>query len=99
MFKSSSDKIFYDLEIKLIEEIIGYEDVDIIFCSNTFGLEEDSDEFYKNQEIIETIMKDTNVSRDRKDKLLENILYVNLVNKMKKTLMKYRLIAMVVINY
>ena len=70
MFKSSNDKIFYDLEIKL-KEIISYEDIDIVFCSNTFELEEDSDEFYKTQEIIETIMKDTSVSRDRKDITLQ----------------------------
>ena len=75
LIKPSNDKIFYDLGVGLIEEIIRYEDIDIIFSLNTFGLEENSDEFYKIKEIIEIIMKDTNVSRDRKDKSLYNVFY------------------------
>ena len=40
------------MEIELIEENINYDDTIIFFCSNPFGLEEDSDDFYKNKEII-----------------------------------------------
>ena len=89
LIKSSSDRIFYQMEKELIKEIIGYEDIDIIFCSNTFGIEEESDEYYKNKEIIEdeltSIMNEMNdLSSERKDKILDSIVYVNLVNKMKK---------------
>lgn len=88
LIKSSSDRIFYDMEKNLIKEIIGYEDVEIIFCSNTFGLEEESDEYYKNKEIIEdelmSIMNEiNNISNERKEKILDSIVYVNLVNKLK----------------
>ena len=89
LIKSSSDRIFYEMEKKLIKEIISYEDLEIVFCSNTFGLEEESDGYYKNQEIIrEELMVIMNemkdLSSERKDKILDSIVSVNLVSKMKK---------------
>lgn len=39
LIKSSNDRIFMEMEIKLIEKIVQFEDIDIIFCSNTLGKE------------------------------------------------------------
>ena len=88
LIKSSSDRIFYDMEKNLIKEIVCYEDIDIVFCCNTFGLKEESDEYHKNKIIIEdelmSIMKEiSTLSPERRDKILDSVVYVNLVNKMK----------------
>lgn len=85
LIKSSSDRIFYEMEKELIKEIVEYEDIDVIFCSNTFGMEEESDEYYKNKEIIEDslsqIMREIpKLNEEKMDKILKSMMiYVNLV--------------------
>lgn len=88
LIKSASDRIFYDMEKELIKELIQYDDIEIIFCSNTFGLEEESDEYYRNKEIVEdclsSIMREIPGLKDEKmDKILDRIISVNLIKKMK----------------
>lgn len=88
LIKSTSDRIFYDMEKEFIKELIQYKDMDVIFCANTFGKEEESDEYYKNKEIIEDclvsmIREIPNLSEERQDKIIDSIVYVNLVKRMK----------------
>jgi nitrogen regulatory protein PII len=89
LIKSSNDRIFMEMEIKLIEKLLLFDDIEIIFVSNTFGKEEESDEYYKNKEIIEdcleTIMKRLKLKEEKIDKIIDSIVYVNLVKKMKNT--------------
>ena len=89
LIKSSNPRIFLEMETKFIKEIIGYEDINIVFCSNNFGLEEESDEYYQNEEIVKDelskIMKNIDVSEERKNKILDNTVFVNLVNKKKNS--------------
>ena len=41
LIKSAGDRIFYDKEKELIKQLIQFEEIDVIFCSNTFGMEEE----------------------------------------------------------
>ena len=85
----NSTRVFLDLEKQLIKEIIGFNDIEFIFCSNTFGLEEDSDDYNKNKETVEDevkkIITESNISEEKADKILDNIVYLNLVRKMKSS--------------
>ena len=88
LIKSTSDRIFYDMEKEFIKDLIRYKDMDVIFCANTFGKEEESDEYYKNKEIIEDclcsmIREIPDLSEERQEKIIDNIVNVNLVKKMK----------------
>lgn len=87
LIKPSSDRIFYSMETDFIKELIQYEDIDIIFCFNTFGMEEESDEYYKNKEIIEDCLNSLmleieNLPDEKKEKIIDNIVCV-LVKKKK----------------
>lgn len=85
----NSTRVFLDLEKQLIKEIIEFNDIEFIFCSNTFGLEEDSDDYNKNKETVEDEVKkitiESNISEEKADKILDNIVYINLVRKMKSS--------------
>lgn len=89
LIKSSSDRIFLEMEKELIKDIIKYEDIELIFCSNTFGKEENSDEYYKNKEIVEDtlkqLIKESKVQKEKGKKILNNVVYLNLVRKMKNS--------------
>lgn len=89
LIKSTGDRKFQDMEKEFIKDLIQYEDMDVIFCANTFGKEEDSDDFEKDKEIINDCLESwmeeiENLTENRKEKILENIIYVNLVRKMSK---------------
>ena len=89
LIKSTGDRKFQDMEKEFIKDLIQYEDMDVIFCANTFGKEEDSDEFEKDKEIINDCLESwmeeiEKLTENRKEKILENIIYVNLVRKMSK---------------
>lgn len=88
LIKSAGDRIFYDMEKELIKELIQFEEIDVIFCSNTFGMEEESDEYFKNKEIIEDslnslMMEIPQFPDEKKEKIIDSIVYVNLVQKFK----------------
>ena len=89
VIKSTGDRKFQDMEKEFIKDLIQYEDMDVIFCANTFGKEEDSDDFEKDKEIINDCLESwmqeiDSLTEERKEKILENIVYVNLVRKMSK---------------
>ena len=89
LIKATSDRIFYDMERKFIQYLVQCEEMDVIFCANTFGKEEDSDEYYKSKEIIEGCLKSMmreikSISKERIKKIIDDMVYVNLVKKMKK---------------
>lgn len=88
LIKSTSDRIFYDMEKEFIKDLVQYKDMDVIFCANTFGKEEESDDYYKNAEIIEDCLNSMireipDLPEEIQEKIIKNIVYVNLVKKMK----------------
>jgi hypothetical protein len=49
LIKSDIYRLFFKLVKEFIKEPIQYDNIEIIFSSNIFGKEEESEEFYKNQ--------------------------------------------------
>ena len=89
LIKLTGDRIFYDMENEFIKDLLQYEDLDVIFCANTFGIKEESEELKKNKFIIEDYLNKMMdeikyLSNGRRSKIIDNIVYVNLKKRISK---------------
>ena len=82
----SDERTFLEIEKKIIK-FLAKKDVEIIFCINTHGIKEDSDEYFEKQETfkdsLETILNEEegSVSKDKIEKILDNMVFINLLPK------------------
>ena len=82
----SDERTFYEIE-KPIIKFLAKKNIEIIFCINTHGIKENCDEYFKKEESykdsLETILNEEegNISEEKIEKILDNMIFINLVPK------------------
>lgn len=82
----NNERTFFEIEKKIIK-FLAKKNIEIIFCINTHGIKENSDEYWKKEESykdsLETILNEEegNISEEKIEKILDNMIFINLVPK------------------
>ena len=82
----SDNRTFLEIEKKIIK-FLAKKNIEIIFCINTLGIKEDSDDYFKKEESfkdsLETILNEEegNISEEKIEKILDNMVFINLIPK------------------